>query len=215
MALRLILLGPPASGKGTQGRAIAGREGLDYLSTGALLREALENGGSLAEAIRPVLARGGYIDDPTMCRIMDGWLASHESGWVLDGFPRTLAQDDFLVEMGLQVDAAISLEVPKDELIRRIEDRVECRDCRWSGQRSDLSHDRCPKCGGEAGPREDDALDNFLKRHEEFSRHTLPVIRRYEEQGKLIRCDATDAIAEVTARLEKEIERLKDHGQTT
>jgi adenylate kinase len=215
MALRLILLGPPASGKGTQGRAIAGREGLDYLSTGALLRAELEKGGPLAEAIRPVLARGGYVDDPTMCRIMGGWLSEHGEGWVLDGFPRTVAQDDFLVEKGLQVDAAVSLEVPKEELIRRIEDRVECGDCRWSGQRSDLMAGRCPQCGGQAEAREDDALDNFLKRHEEFSRHTLPVIRRYEERGKLIRCDATDEIADVKARLEKEIDRLKHHGQTT
>ncbi|GAA5482377.1 adenylate kinase [Haloferula sargassicola] len=218
MPLRLVLLGPPASGKGTQGRRIAEREGLAYLSTGALLREELENEGPIAEEIRPVLARGGYVADDTMCRIMEPWLASHESaGWVLDGFPRTAAQDDFLGrwldERGQSVDAAVALEVPQSELLGRIERRVECPQCRWSGQKSETDGGHCPKCGAVAGPRADDGRENFLRRFDEFALHALPVIERYARREKLIRCDATDDIGTVADRLARYIDSLSSHGQ--
>ena len=219
MALRLILLGPPASGKGTQGRRVAGREGLGYLSTGALLREAMEAGGELGEEVRPVLARGEYVSDETMCRIIMPWLETNDAkGWVLDGFPRSPAQDDFLTEwLGSRhrrVTAALALEVPKTELVRRIGDRVECRECRWSGSRSEAASTKgCPACGGFVGPREDDDLENFLKRHDEFILHTVPVIERYAAEGNLIRCNATDEIEAVAGRLAEQIDRLKNDGQ--
>ncbi|MFM2243774.1 MAG: hypothetical protein RLZ97_2630 [Verrucomicrobiota bacterium] len=218
MALRLILLGPPASGKGTQGRRIAEQRGLDYLSTGALLREVLVAGGPVADEISPVLARGGYIDDDRMCRIMADWLATRTGGWVLDGFPRTLAQDDFLRET-LQpgvIDAAIALEVPKDELLRRIAGRVECPACRWSGQQQDLLPGAaCPRCGVTAGRRSDDDVTNFLHRYDEYQHHTVPVMERHEAMGTLIRCDATRGLDVVTASLSSALEPLSSHGQTT
>ena len=96
MGPHLILLGPPASGKGTQGRRLAGALGLPYLSTGALLREAVENGTPAGREAEPVLERGGYVSDRLMNSIIEPWLETHRNGWVLDGFPRTIAQDDFL-----------------------------------------------------------------------------------------------------------------------
>ena len=218
MPLRLILLGPPASGKGTQGRRIAERHGLDYLSTGALLREVLATGDSLSAEVAPVLARGGYVDDRLMCRIMSGWLAGRTGGWVLDGFPRTLAQDDFLRDSGPEaaVSAAVSLEVPRDELLRRVMGRVECPSCRWSGQGEDCRDGGlCPRCGAVVGRRADDETGNFLHRHEEYETHTVPVIRRYGSEGRLIRCDATRGIDEVSAILQHAIETIESHGQET
>ncbi|MCU0795557.1 MAG: nucleoside monophosphate kinase [Akkermansiaceae bacterium] len=218
MALRLILLGPPASGKGTQGRRIAEQRGLDYLSTGALLREVLTAGGPVAAEIAPVLARGGYIDDDRMCHIMADWLRGRQGGWVLDGFPRTLAQDDFLREALLPggIDAAIALEVPKEELLRRIAGRVECPSCRWSGQREQLVQGGlCPRCGTPAGRRADDDVTNFLHRYEEYETHTLPVIERHAAQGTLIRCDATRDVEIVSTSLAASLEPLSSHGQAS
>ncbi len=217
MALNLILLGPPASGKGTQGRRLAESLGLAYLSTGALLREAVAAGTPAGREVEPVLARGGYVPDQLMGGILTPWLEQHPGGWVLDGYPRTLAQDDFLrgwlARRGGRVDAAVSLEVPVDELVRRIERRVECATCRWSGQRGDLDGSgRCPECGGEAGARSDDTLDNFRSRHAEFESHTLPVVARYREAGLLLACDATAPVAEVSARLLQLVRSLLSHG---
>lgn len=219
MGLHLILLGPPASGKGTQGRRLAGTLNLPYVSTGALLREAVENGTPAGKEAEPILERGGYVSDELMASIIEPWLETHQGGWVLDGFPRTIAQDDFLNErlakQGERLDAVISLEAPKEELIARIQDRVECPDCRWSGQKADLGDDnRCPKCGGEAGPRADDSLENFLSRFDEFSLHTLPVIERYASVGALTTCDATAPMDTVTAELLKSVQGIKSDGQT-
>lgn len=219
MPLHLILLGPPASGKGTQGRRVADREGLAYLSTGALLREVLRNGGRIADEVRPILATGGYVSDSLMCDILEDWLLRHQGGWVLDGFPRTLAQDDFLKHWlsahGHGVDGALVLEVPKSELIQRIQERVECPVCRWSGQTNQLGDDfQCPSCGARAARREDDSLENFLHRYEEYTEHTVPVIERYRGSGSLAPVNATQPIDVVSGCVEEVVNQLKTDGQT-
>jgi adenylate kinase len=205
MSQRLVLLGPPASGKGTQGRRLAERLGLSYLSTGALLRSAVEEGSPLGREAAPILARHEYLPDPLMCSIMGDWLESHAGGWVLDGFPRSPAQAEYLsgwlAARGLSLDAAILLEVPESELLRRIRDRVECPGCRWSGRSDQLAAGSCPRCGGPAGPREDDTEDGFRSRLAEYLEHTLPVVDRYEAAGLLRRFDAASDPAGAEARL--------------
>lgn len=205
---RVVLLGPPASGKGTQGRRLASSLGLGYLSTGALLREQVENGTELGNQAKPILDRGEYLPDGLMCPILADWLGRQSGGWVLDGFPRSVPQavflDEWLAKHGLRLDAAISLEVPFEELLTRIRSRVECPECRWSGKRSQLVPEgKCPKCGSPAGPREDDTEDNFTSRHAEFVSLTQPVIERYRSLGLLSACDATAAQDEVAANLLK------------
>ncbi len=206
MARHIVLLGPPASGKGTQGRRLAVALGLGYLSTGALLREAMEQGTALGNQAAPILARGGYLPDELMCPILGEWLDRQTGGWVLDGFPRSLPQAVFLdaklAQSGLALDRAISLEVPISELLTRVTKRVECPQCRWTGQHGQLAvGDKCPSCGHAAGPRADDDEENFRSRHAEFVTHVLPVISRYREAGLLTACDATASQDEVAARL--------------
>lgn len=217
MGLHLIVLGPPASGKGTQGRRLAADLGLSYLSTGALLREAVENRTPAGLEAEPILARGGYVSDELMASLMEPWLVKNQSGWVLDGYPRTIAQDDFLhqwlADRGQRLDAAISLEVPKEVLIDRIRHRVECPDCRWSGQREETDGTcRCPKCGGDARARKDDTLENFLSRFDEFSLHTQPVIERYASRGGLLTCDATTPVDQVAAELLTSVQQVSSDG---
>jgi adenylate kinase len=205
-ALRIVLLGPPASGKGTQGRRLAATLGLGYLSTGALLREQVEGGTPVGKLAEPILARGEYLPDDLMCRILGGWLERQQAGWVLDGFPRSLPQaehlDGWLASHGLKLDAAILLEVPHEVLVSRIRKRVECPECRWSGQADETADDgRCQLCGTPVSPRSDDSEENFNSRHREFIRLTSPVIEYYQELKLLKRCDATASQDEVAAGL--------------
>lgn len=204
--LRVVLLGPPASGKGTQGRRLAASLGLGYLSTGALLREQVEAGSELGKQAEPILARGEYLPDDLMCPILADWLSRQTDGWVLDGFPRSLRQaiflEDWLTRRDLKIDAAVSLEIPFEMLIARIHERVECPECRWSGQKIQLlAADKCPACGHPAGRRADDSEENFCNRHAEFMSLTGPVIDHYRQAELLFPCDATAPQDEVAARL--------------
>lgn len=206
MPLRVVLLGPPASGKGTQGRRLADAAKVGYLSTGALLREAIENGSPLGLEVKPILDRGGYVPDDLMCSILGEWLEQHSGGCVLDGFPRSLPQAEFLDKWlsarGTKLDRVIALDVPLDELLRRITGRVECPECRWTGQVSQLGADQhCPVCQGLVGRREDDDEENFRSRHAAYLRYTLPLIDYYESRGCLTRCDATASVDEVAGSI--------------
>jgi adenylate kinase len=206
--MRIVLLGPPASGKGTQGRRLSASLGLAYLSTGALLRENVADRTPLGLAAAPILARGEYLPDDLMCPILADWLEKHDSGpgWVLDGFPRSMPQAEFLdrwlSENKADLDAAVALEAPFDELLRRTRERVECPGCRWSGQRGELYEgDLCPKCGDPAAPRDDDREENFRSRHTEFTDLTVPVIDFYRASGRLIPVPATGTMDETAATI--------------
>lgn len=203
---RLVLFGPPASGKGTQGRRLAAELGLAYLSTGALLREQVEGGTALGKLAEPILARGKYLPDELMDQVLEDWLARQSGGWVLDGYPRSVPQarflDGLLVQRGLNLDAAISLDAPFDELLSRIRDRVECPECRWSGRKSQTRGDhQCPECSTPVEARPDDSEENFTQRYQEFLRLTKPLVGYYEERNLLCPCDATAPRDEVTASL--------------
>lgn len=194
MSQRLVLLGPPASGKGTLGRRLAERLGLAYVSTGALLRSAVEDDSLLGREAAPILARHGYLPDALMCPIMGDWLGRQAGGWVLDGFPRSLAQAQYLADWlrghCQSLDGAILLEVPESELLLRIRNRVECPRCRWTGRQDQSADGLCPRCGAAAGPRADDTEAGFRARLEEYHEHTLPVVDRYRAAGLLRRFDA-------------------------
>ncbi|MES2983474.1 MAG: nucleoside monophosphate kinase [Verrucomicrobiota bacterium] len=212
--MRIVLLGPPASGKGTQGRAIASRLGLNYLSTGALLREAIENRCDLGLAAEPILARGGYLPDALMEPILGEWLDRHDAkhGWVLDGFPRSLGQaqylDQWLDKRGKKLDLAIALLAPYGDLISRIRSRVECPDCRWSGKTDELVSANCPVCGGAATARQDDDAENFKNRHAEYTAYTLPAIDYYRIAGNLFSVSATDTREAISAAILSQVESI-------
>ncbi|MBK1882841.1 nucleoside monophosphate kinase [Luteolibacter pohnpeiensis] len=204
--LHIVLLGPPASGKGTQGKALAASLSLGYLSTGALLREHVENRTELGQRAAPILARGEYLPDDLMCPILGDWLQKQTGGWVLDGFPRSLAQAEYLEnwlnDHQQKLSAALSLEVPYDQLLTRIQGRVECPECRWSGQIAQLiDGQKCPVCGARASRRSDDDLENFRSRHREFVTNTRPVIDFYSKRGTLHTCDASSPQEVVAAKL--------------
>lgn len=166
----------------------------------------MEQGTELGEKARPILARGEYLPDELMLPVITEWLANQNGGWVLDGFPRSLPQAKFLdaslAKRGEVIDKVVYLNAPFPVLLARIRDRVECPDCRWTGQREQLVSGReCPACGGAAGPRADDSEENFRSRHSEFVALTQPVIDHYRRLGLLCPCDATAPQDEVAASL--------------
>lgn len=166
----------------------------------------MEQGTQLGKEAEPILARGGYLPDELMLPVLAVWLAHQKGGWVLDGFPRSLPQAKFLdaslAVNGLELDVVISLEAPFSVLLARIQDRVECQDCRWTGQRAQLVHeDTCPLCDGTASSRADDSEENFRNRYSEFATLTQPVIDHYRQLGLLCPCDATAPQDDVADRL--------------
>ncbi len=219
--MRIVLLGPPASGKGTQGRVIASRLGLNYLSTGALLREAIENRCDLGLAAEPILARGGYLPDALMEPILGEWLDRHDNknGWVLDGYPRSLGQaqylDDWLSARGKKLDLAVALTAPYEDLVSRISSRVECPNCRWSGKTDELRDASfCPVCGGIATARQDDDVDNFKNRHSEYIAYTVPAIDYYRKAGNLYSVSATDSRESISTAILSYIESTSNQLQS-
>lgn len=203
--MRLVMIGPPASGKGTQARGLAKTLGLRYLSTGALLREHMAKGTPIGEMARPILDRGGYLPDSCMCEMVGEWLEGAGSRWILDGFPRSLTQGEFLQQWlesrSEQLDAAVYLEADLEDLKQRIEDRVECPACRWSGGGVELSDGRCPDCGALPETRQDDTVENFLSRHQAYIVSASPMVDHYRTRNALCACDATKPRDEVTAQL--------------
>lgn len=203
---RIVLLGPPASGKGTQGRKLAEALGLGYLSTGALLRHHVQEQTELGLKAEPILARGQYLPDDLMEPILETWLNERNGGWILDGFPRSKPQaewlDAWLAQRNTPLDAAICLDVPYQELLSRVLDRVECPTCRWSGNMAGLKeHDTCPECGNSAGKRSDDTEEHLKRRYVEYTSITGPAIAWYREQGTLHTIDATAPMEQVSIAL--------------
>ncbi len=200
-APRFVLLGPPASGKGTQGRRLAEFLGVDYLSTGALLRREVAAKSAFGQQAKVFLDQGHYLPDELMETILAGWLAEHSSGWVLDGYPRTLPQAHWLDARFREtggLTAAIALEAPREVLERRVADRLECQTCRWTSSRTAMGDVRvCPRCGGVLASREDDEVRNFRSRHDSYETLTIPAIRHYLEHGKLVQIDGAGPPEEV------------------
>lgn len=178
----LVFLGPPASGKGTQGRRLAEAEGLAYLSTGALLRRALSDDSELGKQARPFLDRGEFVPDEIMVPMVLEWVEDQDGGWLLDGFPRTVPQAEALDAALANPPKAIVMHVPDDELRRRVVCRLECEDCHRVSREGE--GERCPKCGGRLITRADDSAEKFESRLAEYRRLVVPTIQYYCDRDR-------------------------------
>jgi adenylate kinase len=207
MKNRLVLLGPPASGKGTQASLLSATFGIPAASTGAILREENARESEIgAEANRWTLA-GELFPDELALRVVWKWLDDRRR-FILDGFPRTLGQarafDDGLDERNLPLDVVYFLRL-SDELIReRMTSRLTCSQCAsvFNEKFHDVRIDTpCPRCGGELARRDDDTNDALERRLAQFREHTLPVAHHYREKGLLKEVDAGDGRDIVFTRL--------------
>jgi len=206
----IVLLGPPASGKGTQGRLLAEALSLSYLSTGRRLRAEVADDTPRGRLAKKFLEKGQYVPDYLVVELINEWIGQVERGWVLDGFPRTLPQAEELDRILAPEESSLRsvlLHVDFSELEIRVVGRRECRECSWTGNVTEASETggTCPGCGGRLHRRFDDIPENFRKRFKEFEDLTLPVSSYYEKSGRLLKVCGLGNQGKVFERLQSEL----------
>jgi adenylate kinase len=205
---RLVLLGPPAAGKGTQAQLLKDRFGFQAPSVGAMLREQKAAGTPAGLVAAEYFERGLLVPDQTTIDVVRQWLAGHEGPWALDGFPRTVGQaeafDAILRDQGVAVDLAILITVDEAVIRDRVAHRLICQRCGAAfriGVHVAAASDPCPKCGGALGRRADDTPEALADRLIEYRSKTEPVNSYYQERGILHAVDGSRAVEAVFADL--------------
>jgi adenylate kinase len=187
MGLNVIMMGPPGAGKGTQAARFARERGLPKISTGDILRDSIKERKPVALEAKARMDRGDLVDDQTMIAIVRDRLLQPDAqpGFVLDGFPRTVAQaqalDDIMDERGNGPLVIVDVMVPEEELVRRLAGRRICAVCGTNAGPGDVTS-ACVKCGGEMVQRSDDSKDVVLERLKVHQRATKPVLEFYRER---------------------------------
>jgi adenylate kinase len=196
--MRIILFGPPGSGKGTQAKLLAEKFQVPHISTGDLLRESVLKKTPLGLKAKEHLDDGTLVPDAIMIGLIREVIASGpaKSGFLLDGFPRTIPQaealDVLFDELGVRVDGVISLSVDHPEVVRRLTDRRVCRACGKifnSGQLRMDDPNKCPQCGGELYQRSDDTVETAQRRLDVYVRETKPLKEYYRRSGRFTEID--------------------------
>ncbi len=200
----VVMLGPPGAGKGTQAERLAARLGVPKISTGDMLRDAVAAGTALGSRVKAVMACGDLVDDATMIAVVRQRLDRDDAvgGFVLDGFPRTIAQAE--VFDALVGDArlfVLELVVPEDELVRRLSMRRVCGSCGVNASGLEGPDGACLRCGGGLTQREDDAAATVRERQAVYRRDSAPLVGYYESYAGYRRIDGTRSPDEVAAEL--------------
>ncbi len=208
--MSLVLLGPPGAGKGTQAQRLERDRGLVQLSTGDMLRAAVASGSELGRRAKAVMDSGALMPDDIMVRIIAERIGGIDTGFILDGFPRTPAQamalDAMLAEKGLGLDAVIEIQVDEETLIERIAGRYSCAKC-GAGYHDKFQRPErdgvCDRCGGsEFVRRSDDTAEAMRIRLDAYRRQTEPILPYYRDKGILKAVDGMAEIDGVTRQIE-------------
>lgn len=210
--MRVILLGPPGVGKGTQGLLLCEHLGIPHIATGDLLRFAVKWKTEIGKKAQSYMEAGELVPDDVVLELLKTRLSQPDAknGFVLDGFPRTIPQADALAaslsEIGHHVDAVVSLEVPDDVVVQRLSSRASCPTCGRTYAMKDFAPSQCPSDGTTLFQRDDDKPDVIRKRLDVFRDQTAPLRRYYEERGLLLKIDGVGGVDEVQERLVKAVE---------
>lgn len=201
--MNLILLGAPGAGKGTQAEAISAKLGIPQISTGNLLREAVKNGTELGLRAKAAMDSGALVSDDIVIGILKDRIAEPDAknGYILDGFPRTVAQAEALDQMGVQIDKVLEIHVENDRIIARMSGRRVCEKCGASYHieyKPTKQEGICDLCGGNAVQRADDAPETVLSRLEVYAEKTAPLKDYYSKTGKLVTVEGQNEVAETT-----------------
>jgi adenylate kinase len=203
--MKIILLGPQGAGKGTQAQRLSQKTGAKHISTGDIVRAEIKSGSELGQKVQDFNDRGELVPDEIIVEMAKPYLDDADA-WLLDGFPRNEAQakalDDALKDLGIEIDAAVALEAPDDELVERLSGR---RTSDATGRVYHIEHDPPPEDSEEdAGPfvqRKDDTEEAIRRRLAIYHEQTEPLKDYYAERGLLTTVDARKPIAEVTEEI--------------
>lgn len=216
--MRLVLVGPPGAGKGTQAEFIAAHLAVPKISTGDIFRANVSQGTPLGVEAKRYMDAGKLVPDEVTINMVRERLARADAaeGFLLDGFPRTTPQaaalDKLLADLGTALDLVMELVVDDDEVIRRLSGRRTCRGCEkvWHIEfDAPSAAGICDRCGGELFQRDDDKAETIAERLREYASKTAPLIDYYGAQGKLVGIDATGPVEDVTVRA---IDALRSYG---
>ncbi|WP_344170756.1 adenylate kinase [Pilimelia columellifera] len=216
--MRLVLVGPPGAGKGTQAEFIAAHLAVPKISTGDIFRANVAQGTPLGIQAKQFMDAGQLVPDEVTINMVRDRLAEPDAGdgFLLDGFPRTTPQaqalDKLLADLGTGLDLVLELVVDDDEVIRRLSGRRTCRGCGkiWHVEFDAPNREGvCDRCGGELFQRDDDKAETIAERLRVYARDTAPLVDYYGAQGKLVGIDATGPVEDVTNRA---IDALRSYG---
>lgn len=208
--MRAILLGPPGCGKGTQAKILIEICQVPQIATGDILREALAQGTPVGIEAQSYMNKGSLVPDHLVVKIIEERLKQEDcrGGFILDGFPRTIAQaealDATLAALGLKIEYVLSIEVAEEELIKRLTGRRICRSCGESYHmlfNPPREEGRCDSCGGELYQRDDDSEKTIRSRLRVYEEQTAPLISFYREKKIVHPVNGVGSIEEITSRL--------------
>ncbi len=208
--MKLILLGPPGSGKGTQAKLLEGKFGIPKISTGDILRQAIKENSQLGEKAQTYIEAGDLVPDEVVIELIKERIKEKdcEKGYILDGFPRTIVQAEKLAEtlkeMDQKIDIVIDLEVDEEELLVRLAGRDTCKNCGamfHEKTRAPKNRGVCDNCGGELYQRPDDNEETILKRLEVYHRETAPLKEFYKMQGNLQTAKGFGSVDDIFSRV--------------
>jgi adenylate kinase len=192
MALNIVLIGPPGSGKGTQAARIARRYRVPHISTGDILRQAVRESTPLGLEVEATIASGALVSDELISSLIAARLRQPDvaGGFLLDGFPRTVDQAKFLDTLQ-PVLTVIHIDVPDDEIVRRLSTRRVCRSCglTQSVSADEATGEACPYCGGTLERREDDDAETVKKRLATYAAFAGPLVAHYRTRPRLVTID--------------------------
>lgn len=202
--MKIILLGAPGAGKGTQAEIISEKLGIPQISTGNIIREALSSGSEVGLKAKSFIEAGALVPDEVVIAIIRERIAQADcaNGFILDGFPRTIAQAEALDSMGVEIDRVLDIEVEDEAIAKRLSGRRVCGTC---GSSYHLDYKKpavegvCDKCGNALVQRKDDQPETVLERLKVYHEQTEPLIAYYEQTGKLRVVNGQDTVEETTA----------------
>ena len=212
--MNLILMGAPGAGKGTQAERISAKWNIPAISTGDMLRAAIREGNELGKSAKSYIDAGQLVPDEIVIGIIKDYLSSDKckNGFILDGFPRSIAQAEALDAMGVRLDAVLSIEVADEVIVERMSGRRICSGCGASFHvkyNPSLKDGVCDKCGKDLYTRDDDAPQTVTKRLETYHGQTEPLKDFYEAKGLLVTVKGQEQVEDTTARVFAALKRFE------
>lgn len=209
--MRLILLAAPGAGKGTQAEKLSEHYEIPTISTGVILRTNIKEETELGKLASQYINDGKLVPDEVMIELMEKRLGEPDckNGFILDGFPRTIAQAEALDNSDIDIDKVLSIEVPDEKIIARLSGRLECGKCGTTYHkeyRKPKVEGKCDKCGGDLNVREDDKPETVKNRLNTYHQQTEPLLDYYREKGMLRVAEGQEEIADTTAEVLKALE---------